>query len=159
MTRAAVGTLGSIILVVALAACSGTGSNSATSTATSAASGAGGGGGGGGTTVNITETEFKIEADATTAPAGQVTFNIKNNGTIAHEFVVIKTDDAASALPVASGESEVDEDQLTGIDEKEDIAPGTSVTLTVNLEAGHYALICNVEGHYTSGMRLDFTVS
>lgn len=154
MTRAAVGTLGSIILVVALAACSGTGSNSATSTATSAASGAGGG-----TTVNVTETEFKIEADATSAPAGQVTYNIKNNGTIAHEFVVIKTDDAASALPVASGESVVDEDQLTGIDEKEDIEPGTSVTLTVNLEAGHYALICNVEGHYTSGMRLDFTVS
>lgn len=154
MTRAAARTLGTIILVVALAACSGTGSNSATSTATSAASGAGGG-----TTVNVTETEFKIEADATSAPAGQVTFNIKNNGTIAHEFVVIKTDDAASALPVASGESEVDEDQLTGIDEKEDIAPGTSVTLTVNLEAGHYALICNVEGHYTSGMHLDFTVS
>jgi len=157
MTRAAARTLGSIILVVALAACSGTGSNSATSTATSAASGAGGGGGG--TTVNVTETEFKIEADATSAPAGQVTFNIKNNGTIAHEFVVIKTDDAASALPVASGESEVDEDQLTGIDEKEDIAPGTSVTLTVNLEAGHYALICNVEGHYAGGMFLDFTVS
>jgi uncharacterized cupredoxin-like copper-binding protein len=157
MTRAAARTLGSIILVVALAACSGTGSNSATSTATSVASGAGGGGGG--TTVNVTETEFKIEADATSAPAGQVTFNIKNNGTIAHEFVVIKTDDAASALPVASGESVVDEDQLTGIDEKEDIEPGTSVTLTVNLEAGHYALICNVEGHYTSGMRLDFTVS
>ena len=157
MTRAAARTLGSIILVVALAACSGTGSNSATSTATSVASGAGGGGDG--TTVNVTETEFKIEADATSAPAGQVTFNIKNNGTIAHEFVVIKTDDAASALPVASGESEVDEDQLTGIDEKEDIEPGTSVTLTVNLEAGHYALICNVEGHYTSGMHLDFTVS
>lgn len=157
MTRAAARTLGSIILVVALAACSGTGSNSATSTATSVASGAGGGGGG--TTVNVAETEFKIEADATSAPAGQVTFNIKNNGTIAHEFVVIKTDDAASALPVASGESVVDEDQLTGIDEKEDIEPGTSVTLTVNLEAGHYALICNVEGHYTSGMRLDFTVS
>lgn len=157
MTRAAVGTLGSIILVVALAACSGTGSNSATSTATSAASGAGGGGGG--TTVNITETEFKIEADTTSAPAGQVTFNIKNNGTIAHEFVVVKTDDAASALPVASGVSEVNEDQLNGIDEKEDIAPGTSVTLTVNLEAGHYALICNVEGHYASGMHLDFTVS
>jgi uncharacterized cupredoxin-like copper-binding protein len=157
MTRAAARTLGSIVLVVALAACSGTGSNSATSTATSVASGAGGGGDG--TTVNVTETEFKIEADATSAPAGQVTFNIKNDGTIAHEFVVIKTDDAASALPVASGESEVDEDQLTGIDEKEDIAPGTSVTLTVNLEAGHYALICNVEGHYTSGMRLDFTVS
>jgi uncharacterized cupredoxin-like copper-binding protein len=157
MTRAAARTLGTIILVVALAACSGTGSNSATSTATSVASGAGGGGGG--TTVNVTETSLKIEADATSAPAGQVTFNIKNNGTIAHEFVVIKTDDAASALPVASGESVVDEDQLTGIDEKEDIEPGTSVTLTVNLEAGHYALICNVEGHYTSGMRLDFTVS
>ena len=157
MTRAAIGTLGSIILVVALAACTGTGSNSATGTATSAASGAGGGGGG--TTVNVTETEFKIEADATSAPAGQVTFNIKNNGTIAHEFVVIKTDDDASALPVASGASEVDEEQLEVVDEKEDIAAGASVTLTVNLDAGHYALICNVEGHYPAGMHLDFTVS
>ncbi len=153
MARTALGMLASSILVVALAAC--TGSGSPTSTASSAASG----GGGAGTTVNVTETEFKIEADTATAPAGQVTFNIKNDGTIAHEFVVIKTDDAASALPLASGAPEVDEDQLNGIDEKEDIAPGTTVTLSVNLEAGHYALICNVEGHYNSGMHLDFTVS
>jgi uncharacterized cupredoxin-like copper-binding protein len=104
---------------------------------------------------------YKIDLGATRPPAGSVTFQITNAGKIQHEFVVVKTDLAADKLPIKSGESEVDEDdaQLTHVDEVEDINPGDTPTLTVDLPAGHYVLFCNVAGHYQSGMHVDFTTS
>ncbi len=112
------------------------------------------------TSVDATESEFKIDLGATTAPAGPVTFHIKNGGTMVHEFVVMRTDLAANKLPLAAGAPEVDEEAagLTGVDEVEDIAVGSTADLTVDLPAGHYVVICNVPGHYQSGMKVDFTV-
>ena len=39
-----------------------------------------------------------------------------------------------------------------------DLAPGASKTITLNLTPGHYALICNMPGHYLAGQRTDLTV-
>ena len=50
------------------------------------------------------------------------------------------------------------------VDEIEDIAVGDTPSLTVDLEAGSYVLICNIysedekEAHYSEGMRIGFTV-
>jgi uncharacterized cupredoxin-like copper-binding protein len=147
------GGVASIAIALILAACSGSGSPSASQT-TAATSG------GGGTTVNVSETEFKIEMDNTSIPAGSVTFNVTNKGTIPHEFVVFKTDDAPDALPMASDEPEVNEDasDLESMGEVEDVEPGTSKSFTATLEPGKYVAICNVEGHYSSGMHIPFTV-
>ncbi len=117
------------------------------------------GGGGatpGPTTVGATEKEFSISLSQTTATPGSVTFNVNNAGTIAHEFVVVDTDTPADQLPVDG--TTVNEDALTAVDEIEDIAPGTTPALTVNLSPGHYAIICNIEGHYAAGMHADLTV-
>jgi uncharacterized cupredoxin-like copper-binding protein len=148
--------LGVILAAAALAACSAPASSSPSSDA-----GGGGGSGSGGTTVDVSLSEFKVELSTTDLPAGDVTFNVTNNGTIAHEFVVFKTDDAADALPEASDEPEVNEDDpsLTSMGEVEDVEPGSSKTLSANLEAGTYVGICNVEGHYDAGMHIHFTVS
>ncbi|MEA2312683.1 MAG: hypothetical protein QOE28_2651, partial [Solirubrobacteraceae bacterium] len=35
---------------------------------------------------------------------------------------------------------------------------GAAKALTLNLKPGHYALICNLPGHYTAGMYADLTV-
>lgn len=140
-----------IAVALVLAACSSTASPSAT---------ANGGGGGGGTTVNVTLSEFKVELDKTEIPAGNVTFQVKNTGALVHEFVVFKTDDAADKLPVASGESEVNEDDasLTSMGEVEDVPVGGNKSFSADLAAGKYVAICNVEGHYMSGMHIAFTV-
>ena len=34
-----------------------------------------------------------------------------------------------------------------------------AIPVTLSLTPGHYALICNIPGHYSSGMHTDFTVS
>jgi uncharacterized cupredoxin-like copper-binding protein len=104
--------------------------------------------------------EFKVDLSSATGAAGEVTFNITNSGTVTHEFVVIKSDLASDKLP-ATAEGKVDEEstELTGVDEVEDIAAGSTATLKVDLEPGHYVLICNLPGHYTGGMRSSFEVA
>ena len=122
---------------------------------------------GGATTVEVTVQEFAVIPAASSAPAGDVTFNVTNEGPDdTHEFVVFKTDLAPDALPTAKDGS-VDEtgEGVELIDEIEDIAVGDTPTLTVTLDAGSYVFICNIveeEGadtivHYQQGMRVGFT--
>lgn len=115
--------------------------------------------GGGGTTVDVTLTEFEVTMSSTDLPTGEVTFNVTNEGTVDHEFVVFNTDLAEDTLPEASDAPEVNEDdpQLTSMGEVEDVAPGESKSFTATLEAGSYVGICNVETHYDSGMHIHFT--
>jgi uncharacterized cupredoxin-like copper-binding protein len=101
--------------------------------------------------------EWKVVPDPATVPAGRVSFSIKNVGMAVHELVVVDTDLKAAALPV-SGE-QVDESGLTVIGEVEDIPLRATPRLDVDLAAGHYVLMCNIEGHYAAGMRTDFDVA
>jgi uncharacterized cupredoxin-like copper-binding protein len=95
-----------------------------------------------------------------------VTFDIQNNGPSVHEFVVLKTDLAPDQLPTTQedGVTIADEEApgIEPIDEVEDIAPGASSDLKVNLQPGNYMLIRNISsdgGHYVQGMHTAFTVS
>jgi uncharacterized cupredoxin-like copper-binding protein len=143
-------------LIFAATACSNdssadTGSGGTTTSAPT--SGAGGGEG----TVGATLKDFAISLDSSTGSAGDVTFDITNDGPSTHEFVVLNTDLAPDALPTEDGE--VKEDDLKLVDEAEDIAAGTGATLSVSLDPGTYVIICNVTGHYEAGMHAGFTVS
>jgi uncharacterized cupredoxin-like copper-binding protein len=133
------------LLAIASVACSDDSSSSAAgSTATSP------GGDSGGAAVAATEKDFSIAIDPTEVAAGEVTFTINNEGPSAHEFVVIESDTAPGDLPVEDGL--VSEDGVTVIGEAEDVAPSTTVPLTLELEAGQYVIICNLPGHYEQGM-------
>jgi uncharacterized cupredoxin-like copper-binding protein len=101
--------------------------------------------------------DFSLTTSAASFPAGDMTFGIHNAGPSAHEFVIIRTDDAPDALPVENGV--IPEDQIDLVDEAEDIAPGTDTSLDVNLSAGSYVLVCNLPAHYGAGMRAAFTVT
>jgi uncharacterized cupredoxin-like copper-binding protein len=115
-------------------------------------------GGSGG--IGATEADYSITLDESTAPAGEVTFDVTNDAEQPHEFVVFKTDLAEDALPV-DADGNVDEagEGVELVDELEDIAPGDSPSLTVTLDAANYVIICNVPGHYAQGMHTSFTVS
>ena len=118
-------------------------------------------------TVNVTLREFSVSVDQRTVPQGQVTFHVTNGGTVPHEFLVIKTDLAAERLPTLSDGSF--DEEGAGVDvlnELEDIDPGQSRDLTIDLDDAHYVLICNmvhrdgtrVSAHYSLGMRTSFEV-
>jgi uncharacterized cupredoxin-like copper-binding protein len=120
------------------------------------------------TTVDVTVQEFAIIPASSSAPAGDVTFDVTNEGPDdVHEFVVFKTDLAPDALPtVADGSVDEEGEGVELIDEIEDIAVGDTPTLTVTLDVGSYVFICNIVeeedgetiAHYQQGMRVAFTV-
>jgi len=125
-------------------------------------------GDGEGTDVAITLQEFSVIPSPLSAAPGTVNFNISNDGPDdPHEFVVIKTDLAPDALPtVEDGSVDEEGEGIEVKDEVEDLEVGGTETLTVDLEAGAYVLICNIveeedgetESHYAEGMHAGFTV-
>ena len=110
-------------------------------------------------TVGATVEDFAISLDAAQVAAGDVTFNVHNDGPSTHEFVVIRTDLASDALPLNAEGNEVDEDQVAPAGEAEDIAAGTDASFTATLDPGSYVVICNITSHYGAGMHTALTVS
>ncbi len=100
--------------------------------------------------------EYSISLTSSTVRPGQVTFVARNAGGLAHSFVVVKTDLAADKLPVDGTAQQAKEDGKVG--SLDNIDPGKSQNLRIQLPAGHYAVICNVPTHYQLGMRTDLTV-
>ena len=127
-----------------------------------------GGDGGGATTVDVLLSEFIVEPDPASAGAGDITFAVTNEGEEVHEFVIVKTDLAADALPTLDdGSFDEEGEGVEVVDEIEDIAAGADGEVTANLEAGGYILLCNLveeedsgetESHYEEGMHAAFTV-
>jgi uncharacterized cupredoxin-like copper-binding protein len=83
-----------------------------------------------------------------------------------HEMVVLKTDQPADSFKITGFEGEPnrfneDAKGLTNVGETGDPAmkPGTSMMLTIDMAEGHYAIVCNLNGHYAAGMHQDFWVT
>jgi plastocyanin len=93
---------------------------------------------GGGETVSISETDFALDPSDPTVKAGTVNFRVTNDGQTTH----------ALEVEGPGGEAETD-----------DIAPGQSAQLTVELnEAGTYEMYCPVGNHKEMGMEGEITV-
>ena len=107
-------------------------------------------------------THMFIKLSEAAAPAGKVTFTVTNQGNHTHEFVVLQTNTPAANFPIKSFEGEtdrIDEDTAgKNVGETGDMKPGESKKLVIDLPAGHFALVCNLPGHYRMGMHEDFTV-
>jgi hypothetical protein len=97
--------------------------------------------------------EFSVFPNVQGAPKGRVRFVVTNVGTIKHEFVVLRTSKPAGNLLKGK-----EADETGNVGEIGGILPGQAKTLTLKLPAGHYALICNLPGHYATGQFADFSV-
>ena len=102
------------------------------------------------------DTEQFLTVDPVTVKAGPVTFTFKNTGTRQHEMIVLKTDEAFDALKIGA-DNKVSEDASVG--EVSETDAGKTVVKTLDLKAGKYVLVCNIEKHYGQGMRSAFTVT
>ena len=105
--------------------------------------------------IDVALTEWDVEPAESSTQAGTVVFNARNAGNAPHELEVIATDTPAGDFPVEGAVAKVEGE---AIGEVTGIAGGESKTLEVDLEPGHYALICNLPGHYEPGMHADFEV-
>ena len=97
--------------------------------------------------------EFTVAPKPSAVAKGAVTFNVTNAGKIEHEFVVLKTSKPAADLLKGARA-----DEAGNVGEIGSIKPGQTKALKLNLAAGHYALICNLPGHYSAGQYADLTV-
>lgn len=103
--------------------------------------------------VAVILSEWSVKADSAKVAPGRTTFTVTNAGKLPHEMVVLRTSKGAAKL---GSDSRIPETGHVG--EVGDLKPGGKQTVALNLKAGHYALVCNLPGHYMAGMRTDLTV-
>jgi plastocyanin len=108
-----------------------------------------------GNRITVAATEFAFVPSEVQARPGKVTLTLADKGSMAHELIVLQTGAAPGALPQAGGgrvaeRGAVARIPLTGA--------GGSRTRTLRLRPGRYVYLCNVPGHYASGMEGTLTV-
>ena len=119
--------------------------------------------------VAVTLRSFHITLGQSTVQAGTIIFTVTNRADEDHhEFLVIRTDRAPDALPTeANGSYEENGPGTQLLDEIDDVAPGETKQLSINLTEGNYVVICNMvhleddgtlEVHYAKGMHEAFRV-
>jgi uncharacterized cupredoxin-like copper-binding protein len=106
------------------------------------------------TSASVRLSDFKVTPAKTSVAHGRVTFRVRNTAGMEHELVVIRTSRKAARLPTSS-DGEASEKGAVG---EVELGARKSKSLTLNLKKGHYALICNIAGHYEAGMHADLTV-
>ena len=110
---------------------------------------------------------MQIGVNPRTVPAGTVSLRAFNRGAMLHEVVVLpltknqtpgqrpvgadwKADEAGSLGEAA---------QTCGSGDGDGVAPGAWSWTTLNLPPGRYELMCNIPGHYSSGMYTELDVT
>ena len=128
-----------VIASVALVACGGSNDNNDSSDTGAASTTAATTGGGGGETVRVSETEYKLDPSDASVKAGEVTFDVTNDGTTLHNLEVDGPGEEAKT---------------------DDLQPGSSGTVTVDLsKPGTYEMYCTIDGHRDLGMEGKVTVT
>ena len=105
------------------------------------------------TKLNVKMDDFKYDPMVNTIAAGQeITLNIKNDGKVLHEYVIMK-------LGQTAGDKFGDEDEGNIYWEIE-IDPGQSktVTFTAPSDPGSYEIVCGTAGHLEAGMKGELNV-
>ena len=93
---------------------------------------------GGGNTVDISETDFALDPSEVTVKEGEATFNVTNDGQTLHNLE-IEGNGVEETLP-------------------QDLGPGDSGSLKLDLAAGDYEMYCPVGDHREQGMEGTVTV-
>ncbi len=112
------------------------------------------GGGGASSTINVTLTDFQFTPNAFTVPAGQqITLNATNNGSVTHNFIIMKLGTTAGGSWVAANDANVYW--------KLQVEPGASkaATFTAPTDPGSYQVVCSTPGHLEAGMIATLTVA
>jgi uncharacterized cupredoxin-like copper-binding protein len=136
---------------------SGTAETTSTSTTAGTSAPATGSARSGANAVAVRMKEFAFVPGNVTAQAGKVTIAARNTGSVPHELVLLKADRPPGALPAKGAGAAEDGPGVRVLGRTGHVAPGASGRLTENIRPGVYVMICNLPGHYRSGMYGSFT--
>jgi uncharacterized cupredoxin-like copper-binding protein len=132
--------LATVLSVFVLAACGGDDDDDTVAAPTTTAEGTTGATGAAGKAqnVDVSEVDFSIDPANPSVKAGTVTFNVTNDGEVVHNLEV----------------------EGNGIEEEleQDLQPGDSGELTVDLQPGTYEWYCPIGNHAEMGMEGELTV-
>jgi uncharacterized cupredoxin-like copper-binding protein len=103
--------------------------------------------------IDVTMTDFHYTPSEWAIPAGkEITMNIKNDGAVGHEYVIMKFGKSA-------GEKFGPEDEENIFWEVEvDPHSSKNVKFTAPGDAGDYEVLCGTAGHLEAGMKAALTV-
>ncbi|MFN8559363.1 MAG: sulfocyanin-like copper-binding protein [Dehalococcoidia bacterium] len=109
----------------------------------------------------LTLTEWAITGeDGAPLPefrAGRVALRVHNAGKVPHEVILLRTSREPTALPMQVGR--VDEKAAGAVYGAVHVpVSGDTQVAAFQLRAGTYVFLCNISGHYTSGMYATATV-
>lgn len=97
--------------------------------------------------ISVTTTDFKFEPTSWTVSAGnEVELTLTNDGTLEHEWVIIK-----QGMEVTIPFDEDDEDKVYWEMEAQPGETNTE-TFTAPSEAGTYTVVCGIPAHLEQGM-------
>jgi len=109
--------------------------------------------------LDMSKATMGMTATPAAVKAGKITFKVKNSSKdTVHEMIVMYLADSKEQLPYIAAENRVDEDKAGDKGEVSELDPGASGALSIDLKPGKYLLICNVPGHFATGMWTEFTV-
>ncbi len=110
------------------------------------------GSGGGGAALNVTLTEFSFTPNTWTVNAGQqVTINIKNTGTVTHDWTIMKT-------PISGSFTAADKANEFWASPMVSAGQSQTATFTAPSTPGTYQVVCTESGHFEAGMQGTLTV-
>ena len=110
---------------------------------------------------------MRVVASRQDVNAGTVSLRVANVGSLVHELVVLplSNGDQVGSRPVGS-DGKVSEDgslgeasNTCGAGAGDGIDPGALGWVTIDLPPGNYELVCNLPGHYASGMYTELRVT
>ena len=138
-----------LLLVILLAACSSSG-------------------GGEGGDLDVALDEYSVVTNLNTLPEGPIKFDLKNDGDLKHELLIVRSDIPGDELPTKDDGSF--DDGAGGVDVKrevEDIEAGEKTSRSYALDPGKYVLLCNIvedidgieTSHYAQGMWTELTIT
>lgn len=90
--------------------------------------------------IGVTAREYSFDPNTISVPAGTVVFRITNRGNEVHEF-------------------EIFDANRNELDEIEDIVPGKTADLSIDLAPGEYEYVCKLNAHDRAGMVGTLTVT
>ena len=109
--------------------------------------------------VSVELGEWFVTPSVASVPAGTVNFTVNNGDRRGHQFTVIQTGLAPDALVMAGSAADPEgSGTVIGVIATADLGSGASASISFEMDAGSYVLICNRGSHYSRGMTVAFTV-